>query len=206
MKDSYHASLLHLFFTTFGLNRMSMDGAIELSVSGGHHISWSKMASDNAAGTEYQDGALRAMNTDFDLADRGVLKNWPEFPDGVTHAIQGLWPNFIVQQIQNCLAIRLAVPKGVDETELQWVLFGYADDTPEHDRIRLMQSNLVGPAGLVSMEDGVIGNFVQRSIQQDGDRSAVLEMGGREVESQKSRVSEASVRGFWQAYRGLMKL
>ncbi|MFM9982767.1 MAG: aromatic ring-hydroxylating oxygenase subunit alpha [Burkholderiales bacterium] len=206
VKDSYHASLLHLFFTTFGLNRMSMDGAIELSVSGGHHISWSKMASDNAAGTEYQDGALRAMNTDFDLADRGVLKNWPEFPDGVTHAIQGLWPNFIVQQIQNCLAIRLAVPKGVDETELQWVLFGYADDTPEHDRIRLMQSNLVGPAGLVSMEDGVIGNFVQRSIQQDGDRSAVLEMGGREVESQKSRVSEASVRGFWQAYRGLMKL
>ena len=206
VKDSYHASLLHLFFTTFGLNRMSMDGAIELSVSGGHHISWSKMASDNAAGTEYQDGALRAMNTDFDLADRGVLKNWPEFPDGVTHAIQGLWPNFIVQQIQNCLAIRLAVPKGVDETELQWVLFGYADDTPEHDRIRLMQSNLVGPAGLVSMEDGVIGNFVQRSIQQDGDRSAVLEMGGRTVESQKSRVSEASVRGFWQAYRGLMKL
>jgi hypothetical protein len=135
-----------------------------------------------------------------------VLKNWPEFPDGVTHAIQGIWPNFIVQQIQNCLAIRLAVPKGVDETELQWVLFGYADDTPEHDRIRLMQSNLVGPAGLVSMEDGVIGSFVQRSIQQDGDRSAVLEMGGREVESQKSRVSEASVRGFWQAYRGLMKL
>jgi phenylpropionate dioxygenase-like ring-hydroxylating dioxygenase large terminal subunit len=56
VKDSYHASLLHLFFTTFGLNRMSMDGAIELSVSGGHHISWSKMASDNAAGTEYQDG------------------------------------------------------------------------------------------------------------------------------------------------------
>lgn len=206
VKDSYHASLLHLFFTTFGLNRMSMDGAIELSVSGGHHISWSKMASDNAAGTEYQDGALRAMNKDFDLADRGVLKNWPEFPDGVTHAIQGVWPNFIVQQIQNCLAIRLAVPKAVDETELQWVLFGYADDTPEQDRIRLMQSNLVGPAGLVSMEDGVIGSFVQRSVQQDGERSAVLEMGGRAVESQKSRVSEASVRGFWQAYRGLMKL
>jgi hypothetical protein len=56
------------------------------------------------------------------------------------------------------------------------------------------------------MEDGAVGNFVQRSIQQDGARSAVLEMGGRAVESQKSRVSEASVRGFWKAYRGLMGL
>jgi hypothetical protein len=29
-------------------------------------------------------------------------------------------------------------------------------------------------------------------------------MGGREVVSQGSRVSEASVRGFWQAYRAVM--
>jgi phenylpropionate dioxygenase-like ring-hydroxylating dioxygenase large terminal subunit len=33
---------------------------------------------------------------------------------------------------------------------------------------------------------------------------AVLEMGGRAVEDQESRVSEAGVRGFWQAYRGIM--
>jgi len=206
VKDSYHASLLHLFFSTFGLNRMTMDGAIDLNESGGHHISWSKMASDNAAGSEYQSGGLRAMSDDFDISDRRLLKVWPEFDDGVTHAIQGIFPAFIVQQIQNCLAIRLAIPRGVDETELLWVLFGYADDTPEQDEIRLMQSNLIGPAGLVSMEDGVIGSFVQRSIQQDGDRNAILEMGGRAVESQKSRVSEASVRGFWKAYRGLMGL
>lgn len=206
VKDSYHASLLHLFFTTFGLNRMSMDGAIELAESGGHHISWSKMASDDARGTEYQSGGLRAMSNDFALADRRLLRTWPEFTDGVTHAIQGIFPAFIVQQIQNCLAIRLAIPRGVEETELQWLLFGYVDDTPDQDSMRLMQSNLVGPAGLVSMEDGVIGAFVQRSILQDGERTAVLEMGGRAVESQKSRVSEASVRGFWKAYRGLMGL
>ena len=101
-------------------------------------------------------------------------------------------------------ALSLAVPKGTEETELQWILFGFEDDTPEQQRMRIMQSNLVGPAGLVSMEDGAVGGFIQRSIQQDGDRSAVLEMGGIEVESQKSRVSEASVRGFWKAYRGLM--
>jgi len=41
------------------------------------------------------------------------------------------------------------------------------------------------------------------------DRShgeTVLEMGGRTVESQESRVSEASVRGSWQTYRKYMGL
>lgn len=206
VKDSYHASLLHTFFSTFGLNRLTMRGELELSESGGHHISWSAMASDDAAGSEYQAGSLRAMNRDFDLADRRLLETWPEFPDGVTHAIQGIFPTFIVQQVQNALAVRLAVPKGIDETELQWILFGYEDDTPEQQRMRVMQNNMVGPAGLVSMEDGAVGGFIQRSIRQDADRAAVLEMGGRTVESQKNRVSEASVRGFWKAYRGLMGL
>ena len=31
-----------------------------------------------------------------------------------------------------------------------------------------------------------------------------MRMGGRDVASQASRVSEASVRGFWQAYRTMM--
>jgi anthranilate 1,2-dioxygenase large subunit/terephthalate 1,2-dioxygenase oxygenase component alpha subunit len=35
VKDAYHASLLHLFFTTFKLNRLSMEGAVDVSDSGG---------------------------------------------------------------------------------------------------------------------------------------------------------------------------
>ena len=100
VKDAYHASLLHLFFTTFKLNRLSMEGAVDVSDSGGHHISWSKMASDESTGTEYEQGTLRAMQDDFSLADRRFLQTWTEFPDGVTHAIQTVFPNFVVQQIQ----------------------------------------------------------------------------------------------------------
>ena len=40
----------------------------------------------------------------------------------------------------------------------------------------------------------------------DPDKSAVLEMGGRDVPRQGSRVSEASIRGFWHAYRTMMDL
>lgn len=204
VKDTYHASLLHLFLTTFGLNRLSMEGGLEISPCGGHHLSWSKRSVEEMEGTEYAQGKIRAMQKDFQLVDPRLVQTWPEFPDGVTNTIQGIFPNFVVQQIQNSLAVRLMLPKGVEACELHWLLFGYADDTPEQAEMRLLQSNLIGPAGLVSMEDGMIGNWVQRTIAQDPDCTSVLEMGGRDVPSQGSRVSEASVRGFWQAYRAVM--
>jgi phenylpropionate dioxygenase-like ring-hydroxylating dioxygenase large terminal subunit len=206
VKDSYHASLLHTFLTTFRLNRLSMEGGLQLDSTGGHHISYSKMTTDLVAGTDYESGKIRAQNDEFTLRDPRLLQSWPEFEDGVTHAIQALFPNMVVQQIQNSFAVRVLVPRGVDKCELFWTLFGYVDDTPEQQKIRLRQSNLIGPSGLVSMEDGVVGSFVQRAICERPKGVAVLEMGGRTVESQKSRVSEASVRGFWKSYREHMGL
>ncbi len=203
VKDAYHAGLLHLFFTRFGLNRLSMDGAVEVSERGGHHLSWSKMHNDHTEGTEYSDGKLRSMK-DFDLEDKRLLQSWVEHEDGITHMIQTIFPNVIIQQIQNSLAVRLLVPRGTDECELQWWIIGYADDTEAQMQTRILQSNLVGPAGLVSLEDGVIGSIVQRTTLQDPDRAGVVEMGGRTVESQKGRVSETGVRGFWQEWRQKM--
>ena len=48
VKDPYHASLLHLFFTTFRLNRLSAEGGIIINESGAHHVSYSKAATDKA--------------------------------------------------------------------------------------------------------------------------------------------------------------
>jgi phenylpropionate dioxygenase-like ring-hydroxylating dioxygenase large terminal subunit len=206
VRDSYHASLLHSFFATFGLNRLSMDGAVEVSELGGSHLSWAKMATDDTAGTEYASGGLRSMR-DLAIEDRRVLKVWPEFDDGITHMIQTLFPSVFLQQIQNTLAVRLIVPRGTDRCDLHWWVFGYEDDTPEQMRMRLMQSNLVGPAGLVSLEDGFIGNAVQRATHGDQGHGAVVEMGGHGVErGRQSRVSEAGVRGFWLQWRSLMGL
>jgi anthranilate 1,2-dioxygenase large subunit/terephthalate 1,2-dioxygenase oxygenase component alpha subunit len=207
VKDSYHASLLHTFFTTFKLNRLSMEGGVQVDGGGGHHISWSKRGTDSAAGTEYEKaGALRAQDDDFKLSDGSLLKSWLEYDDGITHSIQSIFPTFVLQQIQNSLAIRVLVPLSVDKCELYWILLGYVDDTPEQRDMRLRQSNLVGPAGLVSMEDGIIGNFIQRGILRETGKNEILEMGGRAVEDQQSRVSEAAVRGFWQAYRRCMDI
>ena len=71
--------------------------------------------------------------------------------------------------------------------------------------MRLMQSNLVGPAGLVSLEDGFIGNAVQRTTKGDQGVGAIVEMGGHDVgPARQTRVSEGAVRGFWKQWRGLL--
>ena len=72
------------------------------------------------------------------------------------------------------------------------------------NELRLRQANLIGPAGFISMEDGAATGFVQRGSRGAGGELSVVEMGGRGIGSEESRVSEAAVRGFWNAYRGHM--
>ena len=64
-----------------------------------------------------------------------------------------------------------------------------------------------GPAGLISLEDGAIGEFVQKAIRGASERTTVIEMGGREVgPSPNTRTTETSVRGFWRTYRTFMNI
>jgi anthranilate 1,2-dioxygenase large subunit len=205
VKDSYHASILHLFFTTFELNRLSQTGGIIVDPTGGHHISFSATDTAQANTSEYAEQNLRS-DSEFKLADPSLLQSFKEFPDNVTLQILSTFPTFILQQIQNAIAVRQVVPRGTDRTDLHWTLLGFAEDTPEQRLIRLKQANLVGPAGYISMEDGCVGGFVQRGIAGASGEEAVLEMGGATADSSESRVTEASVRGFWKAYRAQMGL
>jgi anthranilate 1,2-dioxygenase large subunit len=200
VKDSYHASILHLFFTTFELNRLSQKGAIIVDPTGGHHVSYSAIDRDGQKSADYAKQQLRS-ESDYKLADPSLLEGFDEYGDGVTLQILSVFPTFVLQQIQNAIAVRQIVPRGTEKTDLNWTYLGFETDTPEQRLTRLKQNNLVGPAGYISMEDGCIGGFVQRGIAGASTEQAVLEMGGFEAESSESRVTEASVRGFWKAYR-----
>ena len=94
----------------------------------------------------------------------------------------------------------------LEKTELIWTCFGFIDDDEAMTERRLRQANLIGPAGLVSMEDGAATGFVQRGVRGAPETQSVVEMGGSSVASDESRVTEASVRGFWKAYRAHMAL
>ncbi|MDX3905187.1 MAG: Rieske 2Fe-2S domain-containing protein [Pigmentiphaga sp.] len=206
VKDSYHASLLHVFFTTFNINRLSQKGGVIVSETGAHHVSYSKVSHQPQPNTEYSAEKLRSDKEGYALADPTMLDGCDEFGDGVTLQILSVFPGFVLAQIQNTIAIRQILPTGLDKTVLNWTYLGFEDDTPELRRMRLKQSNLTGPAGFVSMEDGAVGGFVQRGIAGTDAEDAVLEMGGGGIETQENRTTEASVRGFWNAYRGYMEI
>lgn len=206
VKDTYHASLLHVFFTTFRLNRLSQQGGVIVSETGGHHVSYSIVDdADSVAGPDnYREQGLRSEQTGYQLADQSVLEGFKEFDDGITLQILSVFPGFVLQQIQNCLAIRQVLPRGVGRTDLNWTYIGYRSDSARQRGMRLRQANLVGPAGFVSMEDGAVGGFVQRGIAATEKEQAVMEMGGDNTVSGSSRATETAVRGFWKRYRFLM--
>ena len=197
-RDSYHASLLHLFFATFKLNRLSQGGGLVVSANGGCSVS------ETIAPTQSDDASyagMRSVDDDYKLRDPRLIDVIDEHPDRVRHQIVTVFPNFVLQKTQNAMALRFFSPEGVDRTNLEWIYFGYADDTPEMRRRRLRHLNLGGPAGFVSMEDGCVGGFVERGIATAESEAAIVEMGGAGIESQATRATEASVRGFWSLWR-----
>jgi len=203
VKDSYHASILHLFFTTFELNRLSQKGAIIVDESGGHHISYSAIDTSAQKDAEYAKQQLRS-ESQYKLADPSLLQGFDEYHDGVTLQILSVFPTFVLQQTRNSLAVRRLVPQGLDKTELVWTCFGFTTDDEDMTERRLRQANLIGPAGYISMEDGAAPGFVQRAVTTAPDLLSVVEMGGASVASDDNRVTEAAVRGFWKAYRAQM--
>jgi phenylpropionate dioxygenase-like ring-hydroxylating dioxygenase large terminal subunit len=202
-RDAYHATILHAFYPTFKLNKVSMEGGTLVDPIGRHAIVFSKSATDTAGA--YEGDGLRSMIADFGLADPSVIAWKWERADGISLAIQSIFPTFVLHQIYNSLAVRQLVPLGPDRAELHWTLFGYADDDDELRRMRRLQANLVGSAGYISLEDGAAINFVQRGTAGDGSAQSVIELGGHEVASSDGvRATETSVRGFWNGYRQIM--
>jgi len=58
---------------------------------------------------------------------------------------------------------------------LQWIYLGLEEDDVAMIERRLAQSNLSGPAGYVSMEEGAVANFNQRAIRGSEHADSVLE-------------------------------
>ena len=86
------------------------------------------------------------------------------FPATLTVVMQTIYPNVIVQQQSNTLAMRQLVTRGPQAFDLNWTFFGYKGDTADLRQRRIRQANLMGPAGLVSVDDSeVIG------LSQEGE-------------------------------------
>ena len=199
VKDPYHASLLHTFHATFGLYRSSQRGGVVMDEKSRHDVLYAEARPEEDL--EAYESGLHSYQKGYTLTDPSVLHGRPEFSGLI---IQTIFPCLVVQQISNTLAVRQVLPKSADRFELIFTYFGYADDDEEMREIRLKQANLVGPAGLISMEDGYAAEIVQQSVSGDNSAASFVEMGGVGVHDHESLVTEAAIRGFWQYYRETM--
>ena len=136
-----------------------------------------------------------------------MLKFHPELPTPETLIILSVFPSVIFQMISNSLCTRQIRPRGVDEFELYWTYYGFEDDTPEMTEHRRLQGNMVGPAGLVSMEDGEAVELVHNETRSAPDQTSRVIIGGTgALCDQESVVSEVPIRGFWRFYFQTMEL
>lgn len=205
LRDTYHASLLHEFLTTFGLDRATQQGGVMMDERHRHNLTYAVANSDSQeeAARAYRENRLSADR--LKLNDPALLAFIPEFPDNRSLSISCMFPNVAFQRLNNSLATRQIQPRGVNRFALIWTFFGYVDDTPQMRAHRLRQMNLLGPAGYVSMEDAEAIEIAQKATSADLDAASVIEMGGGgEISDRDYRVTDVSVRGFWSYYAELM--
>jgi len=204
-KDTYHSSLLHAFFGTFRVSRLTQRGRI-IVTEDGHHVGIT-MADQGGKDPLFDKEGLRSNREGtFGLQDPGLLEVRDEFGDDCHVQLLSVFPGFVLQEIHNSLAVRQIIPVAPDKTDLVWTLVGFTDDDDHLRALRMKHANLIGPAGYVSMEDGAVGGFIQRGVAGCTTEAAVMEMGGHGTESQETRTSEAALRGFWKAYRRQMEI
>jgi salicylate 5-hydroxylase large subunit len=201
IKDPYHASLMHVFLVTFGLFRADQPSAVYMDATGRHACLISRRGEQRAT-SDTED--IRNLREDFKLHDPRLLTPVREFPGDATVVLQTLWPNLIIQQQSNTLAMRQIVPRGPGAFELLWTFFGYEDDTEEMTLKRLRQANLMGPAGLVSADDSEVMKLSQDGVAPYAEAAGVIEMGGRDIENTEHMVTEVAIRAFYRYYREVM--
>jgi len=202
-RDSYHANILHSFYGTFGLSRQNQESGMIISQNGRHQYFYTKAGTDRASADYKQEStSLRSHNSDYKLEDTTLLQWTDEFGDGVSIQILSVYPTFVLHQIANSFATRQLVPNGPLGADINWTYFGFADDSPELTDMRLIQTNLVGSAGMVSMEDAAVCNMIRRAIAGSETEASIMQMGGKDLTSGgSSKLSERGLRNFWHAYR-----
>jgi len=203
IKDTCHASLLHVFFVTFGLFRVDQPSKVRMDETGLHAALISERGRQ-----EVNEGTtqMQSFKADLRLQDSRLLESVREFPGDATVVMHTFWPNLILQQQSNTLATRQIVPRGPNEFDLHWTFFGYAEDDEAMTQRRLRQANLMGPGGLVSLDDGEIIARAQDGFRKAGAAAGVVEMGGRDYAETDHMVTDVALRAFYRGYRKVMDL
>lgn len=142
--EGYHAPLLH---RAFRLLRWQGGTGTFLVTDRGHFGMEAELR--DSANAEFLNDPSIVQFKDRRVAPRST--------------ITALFPATVIVKHCDVMNVRFAFPISVDEVEIHYAYFYHADDDPEMIRHRLRQSsNLLGPSGLISLEDGAVFNRLHR--------------------------------------------
>lgn len=204
IKDPYHPGLLHAFFITFGLWRPDQKSRMVMDARGRHACMIS--ARNDGGKNDEITGGVTSFKDGLKLADQTIIDVVPEDWWGEhTVVMQTIFPSVIIQQQVNSLSTRQIIPVGPDAFDFVWTHFGYESDDEEMTRRRLHQSNLFGPAGYVSLEDGEVIEFSQQAHRAYDHGESLAELGGHGTEPTEHMVTETLIRSMYKYYREAME-
>jgi anthranilate 1,2-dioxygenase large subunit/salicylate 5-hydroxylase large subunit len=199
LKDTVHAALLHAFFVKFGIWRNDQNTEVKVGARGASSVLVSTASFKSAAAASNE-----AITPDFDLEDKRIIAYHPEFEHG-TGAILTMWPNLIILQQLNLLAMRHVRPAGPNACIKTWTFFGYEGEDPALRQKRLMQANLLGPSGLITIDDNEVLACAQDGAAASPFANSVLEAGKGSGDADHL-MTESAIRAFYDCYRGVMDL
>ncbi len=213
IKDPYHPGLLHTWFVTFGLWRADQKSQMIMDAKARHAVMVSRrneVTSNIAANvTSYRENMKLHDDRVLDVVPEAWWKvHCPIAKAEITPTVtmMTLFPSLIIQQQVNSLSTRHIQPVSEGVFDFVWTHFGFEDDTEEMTRRRLRQSNLFGPAGFVSADDGEVIEFVQQAYKANGAARTVSEMDGTAVKNTDHNVTETLIRGMYSYWRKTLGL
>ena len=186
--DGYHAPLLHSAFRM--LNWQGAAGRQYSTRDRGHMIFTSSMT-------------IAPKNT-F-LKDPSIVEFRGSDPTrGSRLAV--LFPTFIATSHMDVISLRFVIVHSVDEIEVHYAYYAHQDDDAAmaHHRMR-QSSNLLGPCGMVSMEDASVFHRIHIGNHTPGNvtfQKGVTDVNGLEQVCKQNDESGNLPR--WEYYRRVM--
>ena len=112
LRDTYHASLLHEFFVTYGVDRATQKGGVKMDARHRHNMNHAYAATDTQEDARPPTPPDR-RHAGPHAAARPVAAQVPaRVPDGMNLAAPTFFPNILLIQINNTLGTRQIRPKG----------------------------------------------------------------------------------------------
>ena len=206
VKDTYHASLLHAFFGTFRITRLTQGGGVLVSPDGGaprqlHH----RPGRRPRRAPPIASRASARSSQGYRLADPSLLDTVDEFGDGIKLQILTVFPNFVAAADPQ---LPRRAPGPAQGARTRWSCTGPTSASPT-TRPRCAagassrRTSSARPA-TCRWRTAASAASCSAASPPPADELSVVNMGGEGAESQETRATEASVRGFWKAYRRYM--